>query len=255
MRLVDLSAPIEQSPPETPEPLRTDIEFEDHAAGARAIEALLNVPARLLRDEEGWATETFTRFGTHNSTHLDAPWHYNSRIGGEKPQTIDELPLQWFFSRAVVVDATAKEDGDAVTAEEIEAELERIGHELESLDIVLVRTGRDEFLDQLDYVARGPGVTADATRWLFERGVRVMGIDAWGWDAPLHMQAEEARTKDEPGIFWAAHQVGLPYSQIERLCNLGELPATGSQVACFPLRVVGASAAPARVVGIVPDGA
>jgi len=34
--------------------------------------------------------------------------------------------------------------------------------------------------------------------------------------------------------------------------NLGELPATGFQVACFPLRIVGASAAPARVVALVP---
>ena len=55
----------------------------DHAEGARQIEALLGVPARLLRDGEGWAIETFTRFGTHNSTHVDAPWHYNSRIAGE----------------------------------------------------------------------------------------------------------------------------------------------------------------------------
>ena len=37
---------------------------------------------------------------------------------------------------------------------------------------------------------RGPGVTAEATYWLFDRGVRVMGIDAWGWDAPLNLQAE-----------------------------------------------------------------
>ncbi len=54
-------------------------------------------------------------------------------------------------------------------------------------------------------------------------------------------------------MFWAAHQADLPYSQIERLVNLGELPPTGFQVACFPLKIVGASAAPARVVGIVPD--
>ena len=60
-----------------------------------------------------------------------------------------------------------------------------------------------------------------ATRWLWERGVRVMGIDAWGWDAPLHMQAQEALERDEPGVFWAAHQADLPYSQIERLVNLG----------------------------------
>ena len=33
---------------------------------------------------------------------------------------------------------------------------------------------------------------AEATRWLYEQGVRVMGIDAWGWDAPLDKQAAEA---------------------------------------------------------------
>lgn len=54
-------------------------------------------------------------------------------------------------------------------------------------------------------------------------------------------------------MFGAAHQADLPYSQIERLCNLRALPATGFQVACFPLRIVGASAAPARVVALVSD--
>ena len=252
MRLVDLSAPITPSPPDTPAPLRTDIEFEDHAAGARQAEAVLGVPARLLRQGEGWATETLTRFGTHNSTHVDAPWHYNSRIGGEPAQTIDELPLEWFHSDGVVLDMTGREDGEAVEAEDLERGLRAAGHELKELDIVLVRSGRDEHYGQPDYMARGPGVTADATHWLFERGVRVMGIDAWGWDAPLHLQAEEAKRREEPGVFWAAHQCDLPYSQIERLVNLGSLPPTGFTVSCFPLRIVGASAAPARVVAIVP---
>ena len=118
---------------------------------------------------------------------------------------------------------------------------------------MLVRTGRDAFYAELDYIARGPAVTADATRWLFDRGVRVMGIDAWGWDGPLHIQAEAARAAGRPGVFWAAHQADLPYSQIERLFNLAALPPTGFQVACFPLKIVGASAAPARVVAILPD--
>ncbi len=251
MPLVDLSAPIVPSPPETPAPLRTEIAFSDHADGARAIESLLGVPARLLRDGEGWATEEL-RLGTHNSTHVDAPWHYNSTVGGERAQTIDELPLEWFYAPGVVLDFTAKADGDAVTVADLEAALARAGHELAAGDIVLVRTGRDAFLDAPDYMVRGPGVTADATRWLFERGVRVMGIDAWGWDAPLHLQAAEARERDEPGIFWAAHQADLPYCQIERLANLDALPPTGFRVACFPLPIVGASGAPARVVAIVP---
>ena len=253
MPLIDLSVPIENSPPDTIEELRTEIEYEDHAAGADLIERLFGVPPRLLRDGEGWANETFRRFGTHNSTHVDAPWHYNSTIRGKPAQTIDELPLEWFLAPGVVLDFAAKADGEAITAAEVDEELGRIGHELRPLDIVLVRTGRDVFLNEPDYMVRGPGVTVEATEWLFEHGVRVMGIDAWGWDAPLYMQAQEALESDERGVFWAAHQADLPYSQIERLCNLGVLPQTGFQVACFPLRIVGAGAAPARVVAIVPD--
>jgi kynurenine formamidase len=129
---------------------------------------------------------------------------------------------------------------------------ERLPRELAERDIVLVRSGRDAHYGEPDYIGRGPGVSAEATRWLFDQGVRVMGIDAWGWDAPLHLQAEQARAKRRTGIFWAAHQADLPYAQIERLVNLGELPDQGFTVACFPLRLIGGSAAPARVVAIVP---
>ena len=86
---------------------------------------------------------------------------------------------------------------------------------------------------------------------LFDRGVRVIGIDACGSDRPLNLQAAEALERDEPGVFWSAHQADLPYSQIERLFNLAALRPTGFTVACFPLKLMGASAAPARVVAIV----
>ena len=65
------------------------------------------------------------------------------------------------------------------------------------------------------------------------------------------MQAAHARERQAGGIVWAAHQVDLAYSQIERLTNLAELPGTGFTVACFPLRLERAGAAPARVVAIV----
>jgi kynurenine formamidase len=128
-----------------------------------------------------------------------------------------------------------------------------LDRDVQPLDIVLIRTGRDAFLDAPDYMIKGPGVTAEATRRLYELGTRVMGIDAWGWDAPLHLEAQWAKEKGEPGVFWAAHQCDLAYSQIERLCNLGALPSSGFTVSCFPLKVVGGSAGPARVVAIL-DG-
>jgi len=251
MRIVDLSAPIVQSQEGTLDVLRTDVEFSDHAEGAAVIEQLFGVGPELLRDGEGWANEFFTRFGTHNSTHVDAPYHYNSTIAGERAQTIDELPLEWFVNPGVVLDFDGREDGDAIDVSDVESGLAVAGHELKPLDIVLMRTGCDRWIDSPEYMAHGPGVTAAATAWLFERGVRVMGIDAWGWDRPLWMQAEEAKASGEKGIFWEAHQADLPYSQIERLVNLDQLPPTGFTVSCLPLPLVGGSAAPARVVAML----
>ncbi len=251
VRLIDLSVPITPSPAGIPEALRTEIEWVDHQTGTAEIKALFGVGPQLLRDGEGWATESFTRFGTHNSTHVDAPYHYNSMIAGRPAQKIDELPLDWFYAPGVVLDFHERADGEAIEPVDLEAALGAAGHELAERDIVLIRTGRDTFYGAPDYMARGPGVSARATRWLYDRGVRVMGIDAWGWDRPLHLEAQDALAAGEPGIFWAAHQADLAYSQIERLANLDQLPPTGFTVACFPLRIVGASAAPARVVAIL----
>jgi kynurenine formamidase len=251
-RIVDLSAPIATSPPGTPEFQRNAIEYVDHAAGAVEVEEFYGVPARLLRNAEGWARELVS-LGTHNSTHVDAPWHYNSSIAGRPAPTIDELPLERFFGAGVKLDFTARADGDAIDAPDVEAALRAIPHTLQPGEIVLLHTGRDAFYGRDDYINRGPGVTAAATRWLHDGGVRVMGIDAWGWDRPLRMQAADALARDEPGVFWEAHQVDLDYCQIERLVNLAALPPAGFTVACFPLPLVRASAAPARVVAILGE--
>lgn len=232
--------------------MRTSITYYTHEDGAREIAAMFGVPSRLLRDGEGWTREELT-IGTHNSTHVDAPYHYNSVVAGARAQTIDELPLEWFYAAGVVLEFRHKQDGDAVTVGELEEALAAAEHALHDRDIVLVRTGRDSFYGQSDYMFRGPGVTAEATRWLYDRGVRVMGIDAWGWDRPLNLEAADALEEDARGIFWAAHQADLPYCQIERLCGLDALPPSGFRVACFPLRLASASAAPARVVAIFDE--
>ena len=90
---------------------------------------------------------------------------------------------------------------------------------------------------------------------LFERIAEAASARG-GPRAPLfHLQAARANAEGSPGIFWEAHQCGLAYSQIERLVNLGSLPPHGFTVSCFPLRLVGGSAAPARVVADVPSRA
>jgi kynurenine formamidase len=253
MRIIDLSAPIKPSPPDAAPFERIEMRFTAHAEGAAQVQAMLGVPPHLLRHGEGWAIEEFTRLGTHSVTHVDAPWHYNSTIQDQPAATIDELPLEWFLADGVVLDMTHKADGETVEVRDVGAALDTVGYTLKPLDIVLVRTGRDAFYGQADYSLRGCAVSPEATRWLYERSVRVMGIDAWGWDGPLDRQAREALARQEPGVFWAAHQCDLPYAQIERLVNLGSLPPFGFKVACFPLKIRRGSAGPARVAAILPD--
>ncbi len=253
MRIIDLTAPIASTSPDAAPFERIEIKYTPHDEGAAQVQAMLGVSPELLRHGDGWAIEEFTRLGTHNVTHVDAPWHYNSTIGGEPAATIDRLPLEWFFADGVVLDMTAKSDGEKIQVQDVEAALATIDYTPRPLDIVLLRTGRDAFHGRPDYVLRGPAVGPEATRWLYERGVRVMGIDAWGWDGPLDRQAGEARSRREPGVFWAAHRCDLAYSQIERLVTLASLPPSGFKVACFPLKIQGGSDGPARVVAILLD--
>ncbi|ABW67445.1 cyclase family protein [Desulfosudis oleivorans] len=251
MKVIDLSATIRSMPKESAAFDAVHIEYFNHAHGAAQASALLNAPASAFRNEEGWATEEITKLGTHSSTHVDAPWHYNSAIEGKPAATIDQLPLEWFFSDGVVLDMTHKSRGNPIDVADIEKGFSDIGYALKPFDIVLMRTGCDQHYGAPDYIFQGPGVTAEATVWLIDRGIRVMGIDAWGWDEPLDLQAARATEKGEKGIFWAAHQVDRAYSHIERLVNLSALPSHGFKVACFPLKIEGASAGPARVVAMV----
>ena len=254
MPMIDLSATISPSSPATPDFLRTEMSYNDHRSGAAQIQALLGVPASLLRDQEGWATETLTRFGTHDSTHVDAPWHYGpTSEGGAVAKTIDECPLEWFYGDGVRLDLRHKEAGDRILVEDLENALDVIGHVLSPGEIVMLWTGRDKFLGSEEYFEQ-PGMTRESTLWLCERGIKVIGIDAYGFDRKFADMADEARETGDATKIWEAHFAGLEreYCQIEKLVNLDLLPrATGFQVSCFPIKVEGASGGWSRVVAFV----
>lgn len=247
MKIIDLSVPLENDKSWAPWWARNRVKYQDHRIGAKAIRLLFRVPSRLLPDGLGWANDTI-KLSTHGTTHMDAPWHYAPECDGQAAKTIDQIPLDWCFADGVKLDLTGFDDGYAIQVED----LERTGVEINPGNIVLLHTGNDRLRGTRDYFTRGAGVSAEATRWLIEKGVKVMGIDGWGWDVPLPGQARLAREKDKTGVFWSAHFVGREqeYCQLERLTNLDQLPSNGFKISCFPLKVKGGSAGPARVVAI-----
>ncbi|MBT0961180.1 cyclase family protein [Denitromonas iodatirespirans] len=252
-RFVDLSVTLENGVPADPPGLQPQIDYIDHRTGAQHLSALFpGLRPEDLPNEEGWAAEDL-RLHTHSGTHMDAPWHYASTMDRGRPAIpIDEVPLDWCFRPGVKLDFRAKADGHVVTAAEMEAEFQRIGYALQPLDIVLVNTSAGAVYGQPDYIDRGCGLGREATLWLLNRGTRVVGTDAWSWDAPFCYTRERYAATGDPSIIWEGHKAGLEigYCQMEKLANLDQLPDHGFLVSCFPYKIKGASAGFTRCVAL-----
>lgn len=203
-----------------------------------------------------WAIEQ-VELSTHNGTHLDAPYHFASTMnGGERALTIDEVSLDGCFRPGVKLDFRHIEAGHMVTAAEVEAELRRIGYTLQPWNIVVVNTRAGAAYGQPDDVEVGCGMGAEATRYLLERGVRLTGTDAWSWDAPFVYTARRYAASHDARLIWEGHKVGrdLGYCHLEKLHNLEVLPPYGFTLACFPVKIRGASAGWTRAVAILEEG-
>ncbi|GLK72815.1 cyclase family protein [Ancylobacter dichloromethanicus] len=254
-RIVDLSKEIAENP-QDPFFMRVKVKHHPHGR-ARWLVRLLGLPFRLFPlDFDGWADDTITRMGVHATTHIDAPWHYGptDAEGGRLP-TIEQMPLELGFGPGVVFDMSHKGDGEEIAIADLEASLAASGASIGPGTIALIRTGRDRFQGQRDYWKLGTGMSVAATEWLIDHGVKVMGIDQWGWDVPFHHQIRRSREQGNSRLFWAGHLVGRrkPFWHMEQLRGLDLLPTHGFDLAVFPLRLKGASAAPARVVAFLYD--
>lgn len=255
-RIVDISAALEAGIASDPPGHLPAIEYLDHrATAAGMISFFPGASVEDLPGGEGWAVERLN-VSTHNGTHLDAPYHFHSTMdGGQRAITIDEVPLEWCFAPGVKLDFRHLPDGYVVTAAEVEAELSRIGHELQPYDIVVVNTAAGARYGQPDYVSSGCGVGREATLYLTGRGVRITGTDAWSWDAPFVHTAKRYAETHDPSIIWEGHRAGMEraYCHIEKLANLESLPPTGFMISCFPFKIRGASAGFTRAVAIFED--
>lgn len=256
MRIVDLSVPLEAGIASDPPGFEPKITYLDHQSTAHQVLSFFpGMKPEELPGGEGWAVEKLEMI-THNGTHLDAPYHHHSTMdGGKRAITIDEVPLEWCFQPGVKLDFRHFDDGYVVTAKDVEAELERIGHELKPLEIVVINTSAGEAYGEPDYLNKGCGMGREATLWLLERGVRITGTDGWSWDAPFSFTSQRYAETGDGSIVWEGHRASMDigYCHMEKLTNLDQLPPTGFRISCFPFKIRAASAGFIRAVAIFED--
>jgi kynurenine formamidase len=90
-------------------------------------------------------------------------------------------------------------------------------------------------------------MTGESTDWLLDQGIKMVGIDAPTWDRPVKSMFENKK-------FWPGHMVMLEreYYHLENMANLDAIPQShGFQVAVFPIKWKGTTAAPVRAVAIL----
>jgi kynurenine formamidase len=256
-RFVDLSIAIENGIPSDPPGMEPQITYRKHRDTVEIMAGYFpGLEPKHMPEGEGWASETVT-LSTHNGTHMDAPYHFHSTTdhGRTRAPAIDETPLEQCLRPGVKFDFRKFPDGYVATAADVEGELARIGYTLKPFDIVMINTRAGSVFGKPEYIHAGCGMGREATLYLTERGVRVVGTDAWSWDAPFsHTAKRWAETKD-PKIIWEGHKAGreIAYWQMEKLHNLESIPPFGFEVVCFPVKIRGASAGWTRAVAIFEE--
>lgn len=165
---------------------------------------------------------------THTGTHLDAPFHF---LDDGLP--VDRIDLRRGFGPARVLDFSGKGPGEEISVAELQLHGEVIGPGSR----LIFRTGWDRVYPDPRYFSDMPALSVEACRYLAERRVACVAIDA-------------------PSVNWSdyatAHRVllGAEVLIIESLRGLERLQGDRVILVALPLRIRGRDGSPCRAVAL-----
>jgi arylformamidase len=159
------------------------------------------------------------RMSTHGGTHVDAPFHFAD--GGQK---IDELPLATFIGKAMVIHVRGQQ---TVSRRDL-------SRDLQGATRLLIRT--DAWGDAHSFPESIPVIELDVPDWLGSQGIVLLGIDLPSVDA--------LDSKELP----VHHALARNQVTILESLNLKDVEEGAYELITFPLKIVGADAAPVRAV-------
>ncbi|MCC7104012.1 MAG: cyclase family protein [Chloroflexi bacterium] len=252
MRIIDLSVPLRNYSMEGQD---QEIRYVDHREFARRLAYIFGVQPQSIPVPGVHQSFEYLNLSSHAGTHVDAPSHYGPGRDGKIGRNIDEVPLEWCFSDGVWLDFAHVPPDSAIGVDDIKADLAQIGYTLKPLDIVMIRTGADRYIDDKLYREKGAGLTAEACHWLLDQGIKLIGTDSVTLDQPHRIMTERLNA-GETAAWFPVHYVGRDreYIMIEKLANLDKLPRRfGFKVAAFPVRIERGSGGWCRAVAIFED--
>lgn len=178
-------------------------------------------------EKQGWNVSQIS-MGTHQGTHLDAPYHFIA-----EGKRLDEMPLDWFYGPATLL-RIPKSAREEITV----ADLKPFENRIVSGARVILETGWSLYYGQADFFTDPPSLTVEAAAYLAEREIRLLGMDT---PTPSHHYKE---------VHQMLQRKPSEIVIVESLTNLQLLPENFLFVG-FPLRLEGADGSPIRAVAII----
>jgi len=171
-------------------------------------------------------------------THMDAPAH--CMPGGT---TIDKLSPDKLFAPAIKIDISDRAHERYSLSQEDILTWEQEHSVVPTGSIALIYTGWEKHWNNPDRYRNElvfPAVSAEAATLMRDRGIIGLGIDTLSPDRP------------ESGFL--VHQTLLHAGIyiVENVANAHQLPSTGAYVSVMPLKIVGGTESPVRLVGFIP---
>jgi len=161
-------------------------------------------------------------------THIETGYFVNDDL-----PKITDIPVRSFIGTAAVADVPCRmiAPSDLIPQEQL----------IRRHNFLLLRSG---YLDRIQQITQTeiedknrPYISMDTAKWLIEKNVSFIGIDSFGFD---------------PFTKFDVHKHLLMNNVLiaEGLVNLGQIRKKTVLIMAFPLKVLGAEAAPSRIIAI-----
>jgi kynurenine formamidase len=175
--------------------------------------------------------------GEHTGTHVDALSHMAREY---RAQSIDTMPLTTFYTEGICLDLSHKGLRELIEVGDLEVALSGAGLEIKRGDTVLLYTDHYRRAFGTDDWHRGPGVSAEAARWLGRQGVAAFGVEP---------AAPGVRGVSNKEVHRVCGELG--FTHYENMVNLHRLVGRGRfRFIGLPLRIRGGTGSPVRAIAV-----
>ncbi|WP_452225001.1 cyclase family protein [Lacinutrix chionoecetis] len=220
---------------------------QDIYSGMPVYKGLPDVKITMHASHEEWEgikeSKTVTpsvyklELGEHTGTHVDALNHMGREY---KEQSIDKMPLSMFYTEGICLDFSHKGLQELITSKEIYQACLIAKLEIKKGDTVLLCTDHyRKHFNTLNW-GKGPGITAEAARWLGNKEIAAFGVETMSPGIPKLSNKDVHKICGELG-----------FTHYENMVNLNQLLGRGRfRFIAMPLKIKGGTGSPVRAIAV-----